>query len=233
MKHHHKSHHIFIFLGALLVIFLVFFGLRYFQSEYDFENILTNNQQSYEEGDNSISPFLPHPDNLTEQRKFDWVRFGSGHLSFLYPDEYALRIINGSHVKVIPPLPIDDASNNCDMYTDEQERSSCMNPDMSPHITIVTKVSPDGSEEPRGNSQDIQIGDMIWKKTSYQDEFGGSVWYTRNIDTGVIEVSYRYVDTPGGMSFDTVRAQRGNQYQLDVEGQNKLTLAIMKSIEVK
>jgi len=39
MKQKHNSHIIFIWLGILILIFVVFFGLRYFASDYSFKEV--------------------------------------------------------------------------------------------------------------------------------------------------------------------------------------------------
>ena len=233
MKHHHKSHHIFTFLGVLLLIFIIFFGIRYFQSTYTFENAFVDNSaQDYEEGIDTTNPFLPHPDDVSELDNTRWIRFGSDTLSFLYPNRYALRIANGNYISIIPPLAKNEAPSDCNQYSDEQERTQCLNPDMSPYIIVELVASDNNISFQEESIQDVTIDDQIWQRSSYQDEFGGSVWYRKPIDSGAIQVSYRYHDSLGGVSFDTLHAQYGDQYQLPASEQDKLALAVMKSIEL-
>lgn len=237
MKLHHKSHHIFTLLGALVLIFIVFFGIRYFQAEYNFQDIqLTNNAQSYDEGIDTSNPFLPHPDESSSAliEKFSWVTFGGNGFSFAYPDQYALRIVNGKHIDVLPPLsaqnPVD-----CSIYTDEQERALCERPHMSPHITIQADV--DENDFPPGLSADtlqvVSVDGVRLEKNHYADEYGGTTVYRMNDEGRIVQVSYRYADVQGGTSFATLNERYGNQYQLNSRDQDKLALALLNTITLK
>ena len=61
----HKSHHIFIYLGILIGIFILVFGIHYFQSNYTFEKIEPAvTEQNYDDGPLTKSPFVS---NETEE----------------------------------------------------------------------------------------------------------------------------------------------------------------------
>ena len=66
-KRHHQSHHIFAFLGALLLIFIIFFGIQAFEKTYNFEDISVDDAQGYYDGANTTNPFFPHPDDALAQ----------------------------------------------------------------------------------------------------------------------------------------------------------------------
>jgi len=236
MKYHHKSHHIFAFLGALLLIFVVFFGIQFFQQQYTFESVALNNNSSYEDGVDTTNPFLPHPDESSNSvsDNYNWITFGSTKLSFLYPDQYALRVSSGTLVSIIPPL-LNTEKEDCSSYKDEQRRALCLKPDLSPHITlrVGTIDDPWSPGMLAENIQDLIVNGMTLKKNSYQDEYGGTTSYRMIEGDRVIEVLYRHVDTPGGMSFSSLHKKYGNQYQLTAVEQDKLAIAIMKSIELK
>ena len=56
----HKSHHIFIYLGLLIGIFILFFGFNYFKSLYNFnEATVVVSDQDYNNGVLTESPFVP------------------------------------------------------------------------------------------------------------------------------------------------------------------------------
>lgn len=59
MHKKHNSHHIFLYLGLLVLLFIFVFGIRHFASEYTFskEGIEINNSQDYEDGIRSSNPF--------------------------------------------------------------------------------------------------------------------------------------------------------------------------------
>ncbi|MCA9352648.1 hypothetical protein KC901_00515 [Patescibacteria group bacterium] len=230
MNTHHKSHHIFAYLGILLLIFVVFFGVRYFQSEYTFENILVGKSaQSYEDGEVTANPFFPDPDHMMTGYTSDhWVTFGSKKFSFAYPSEYALRILNDARVEIIPSS-LSHTASSCDSG-DEQERSLCLHPPRSPHIT-VSYENLENTIDSNPPFESFTIGDLNIMRKQYEDEYGGSVWYYDQNRS--ILVTYDYDDVVGGQSFDTLHQTYGDQYQLDAGMQNKLALEILKSIEVK
>jgi hypothetical protein len=56
----HKSHHIFIYLGILILLFALVFGMKYFKSLYSFEETgVTVAEQNYDAGALTESPFVP------------------------------------------------------------------------------------------------------------------------------------------------------------------------------
>lgn len=59
MHKKHNSHHIFLYLGLLTLLFILVFGIRYFASEYTYSpnGIEINNSQDYEDGLSSFNPF--------------------------------------------------------------------------------------------------------------------------------------------------------------------------------
>ncbi|MFT7016429.1 MAG: hypothetical protein ACJATX_000392, partial [Candidatus Paceibacteria bacterium] len=172
MKQHHKSHHIFAFLGALLLIFIVFFGVQYFQQQYTFESVALDNSQSYEEGDDTTNPFLPHPDELgQDEDQYSWVTFGSTKMSFLYPDQFALRVMNGGMVGIIPPLS-NAGAEECN-HSDEQAQAECLNPPESPNIMIQIGTNTWPAGLLADNAKPISITGIKVIKNSFQTEFGG------------------------------------------------------------
>ena len=58
-KQKHNSHHIFVLLGLLIFVFLLIFGIRYFQSEYSFgQSREVQNSQNIDSGFSINNPFL-------------------------------------------------------------------------------------------------------------------------------------------------------------------------------
>jgi len=59
MHKKHNSHHIFLFLGLLILLFIFIFGIRHFASEYTYDKKDTeiNNSQNYEDGLHTNNPF--------------------------------------------------------------------------------------------------------------------------------------------------------------------------------
>lgn len=66
MHKKHNSHHIFLFLGLLVALFIIIFGVRYFQPEYRFdEGIQVENTQGYDDGTSIKNPFSnPLPEDV-------------------------------------------------------------------------------------------------------------------------------------------------------------------------
>jgi hypothetical protein len=56
----HNSHHIFLFLGFLILLFILIFGIRHFASEYTYskDGIEIDNSQSYDDSLYSLNPFM-------------------------------------------------------------------------------------------------------------------------------------------------------------------------------
>lgn len=72
MHKKHNSHHIFVLLGILILLFLIIFGIRYFQSQYSFgkNDITIDNTQNYEDGVNTQNPFSnPSEEDKKEERE--------------------------------------------------------------------------------------------------------------------------------------------------------------------
>jgi hypothetical protein len=59
MRIKHNSHYIFLFLGLLVLLFVLIFGVRYFQSSYFFSDreIILDNTQDYNDGVAIENPF--------------------------------------------------------------------------------------------------------------------------------------------------------------------------------
>lgn len=70
MHKKHNSHHIFLFLGLLVLLFIIIFGIGYFQSEYRFDGAIEiDNTQNYEEGITIVNPFSePLPEYVQESK---------------------------------------------------------------------------------------------------------------------------------------------------------------------
>jgi hypothetical protein len=64
----HKSHHIFIYLGILILLFALVFGMKYFKSLYNFDQVdVVVSNQSYDTGALTESPFVPVETNENEE----------------------------------------------------------------------------------------------------------------------------------------------------------------------
>lgn len=59
MHKKHNSHHIFLYLGLLVLLFVLVFGIRYFASQYTYSSkgIEINNSQDYDDGLRTYNPF--------------------------------------------------------------------------------------------------------------------------------------------------------------------------------
>lgn len=223
----HNSHHIFIYLGLLALLFVVIFGLRYFQGEYKFSDVVIENRSSsYDEGINTINPFVKTASaDLTLNR--DWVTVGFNDIMFMHPRKYQAKLAGESQMRI---APFYKKGKNCDLIKDEQERSLCVNPPISPDIIIDTNAE---LENPfNQESVSVIIDGIEWKRVSLATEFGGSVWFSRPMEGQVVEVLYRHVDASGGVIFKDLQQEYGNQYQLSQSEQESLVRDIISTIKL-
>lgn len=71
MHKKHNSHHIFLFLGLLVLLFIIVFGIRHFQSEYSYSDneVIFDNSQNYQDGVPSENPFtVPLEEDLEQDQ---------------------------------------------------------------------------------------------------------------------------------------------------------------------
>jgi len=219
----HKSHHIFAYLGVLTLVFIVIFGVRYFNVEYRFDDVeVINNSQAYEEGTSTKNPFIQHvyADFAAEP---DWSTVGTSSIDFAYPRKYQLMM--GTE-KFIVSAPFATAS-DCEGVLDEQERAGCFNSAVSPYITIDTKGTL--SNPFTDDIRNVVIDGIEWQRKQYSDEYGGFVSFSREN----IELMYEYTDVDGGVSFETLHNDLGEQYQLSQVEQEQLARNIISTIKVK
>lgn len=225
----HKSHHIFLYLGLLVLLFVGVFSVHYFQGTYKFtEVIATNNTGSYDEGIDIINPFEATP-LVSQAHAATWQSFKKDNLMFAFPKEYQLRMNNKGSVFITAPY---DASGDCESITDEQAQAFCYKPQISPNITIT--VHSDAFENPFANeSSPVLINKEQWYRSTFQGEYGGTVSFSKSYTNETIQVAYDYADSNGGYSFDFLQDRLGNQYQLSQKKQEQLVRDIISTIEVE
>lgn len=229
MKLHHASQTIFAFLGLLVVTFGFTLSFTQYQSTFVFDEVASvENTQAYNEGVSLVNPFSNKI--ASAESGYDmsqWKKFQSDTLSFLYPGLYQLRIFNASYVKVTAPHVLDKEV--CQDIADEQGRAECRNPSLSPHITIRLA---DSGQSPL-DSQKIVVNNMSWNRSSYQDEYGGTTTFSREINNQWLSISFEHTDVDGGVSFKSLNNDLGNQYQLPWRKQLELMTSIASTLEVK
>lgn len=223
----HKSHHIFTYLGLLALLFVLVFGVHYFQSNYSFEDMATlDNSQDYEEGRDTVNPFVTNIYAETETPD-SWRAFSSEKISFKYPREYQLHINGMSDFSITAPYV---KNISCDDIDDEQERAMCLRPYLSPNISI--ELGTENTNPFIEKVTSVRIAGVDWKRSLYQDEFGGTVWFGSD-DAESIIVSYHFTDVSGGMLFNSLHSQYGQQYQLTQSEQEKLVRSIIATINIQ
>lgn len=225
----HKSHHIFLYLGLLVLLFVFVFGVHYFQGTYQFKEVVTiETTSSYDEGIDTINPFQVSS-AVAEASKINWHKFKKDNVMFAYPREYQLRMNNKASIFITAPYSISD---DCPSIVDEQARALCYKPQLSPNISITTHMGI--SDNPFTNETTLVLVDgEQWQRTAIQGEYGGTVSFIKSYMTETIEVTYNYVDTDGGFSFASLQKNLGNQYQLSQKNQEQLVRDIISTIEVK
>ena len=230
MKRKHHSHIIFLLIGLLVLIFALIFGVQYFKSEYSFNDVIPeSSEQSYDEGSLTDNPFVT---SLPEQPSEILRSFASDYLRFSYPARFDLRIMNARSTQVLA-LSGDRDVSNCSIITDEMARAECFTPPTSPNIKVEILdndvVNPFISSE---TSSDIMIGNSNWKRFAYNDEFGGSVWYQKQLSQDLVQISYRHADVLGGQSFESLNQQYTDTYQLSRNQQDELARMIIQTVQI-
>ncbi len=220
----HKSHHIFAYLGLLVLLFVTIFGIQFFKNQYNFIDIAYDNSGTYEDGINQ-NPFTQETFADTKD-KTEWITFGFNDTQFAYPEKYQLRIDSDSLVYIVAPHTM---SEQCNEIIDEQLRAECFNPPVSPYITINTNALLENPFET--NTRSVFIDGEEWSRTMINDEYGGMASYKKIFSDSVIEVRYYYNDVQGGRTFETLHSEFGDQYQLTQSEQESLVREIIKTIK--
>ncbi|MFT7328230.1 MAG: hypothetical protein ACI870_000416 [Crocinitomicaceae bacterium] len=235
MKKNHSSHIIFVYLGALLLLFILVFGIHYFQSQYTFEVVDTlDASQDYDDGKKLYNPFTT---NIEKEISLDpyyrWVSFESETVTFKYPDIFSLQVFNSSYIKILPGKFNSYRENDCAEYLDEQRKALCSSPQYSPNITIEALVSEKELITLWQNNGRLVINNKDWQQKRYMDEFGGTTWYIHDDDYLFSYVYFEHADTSGGVTFDSLAENLGDQYQLSESEQQSLTEDILSTLRFK
>ncbi|MCA9351240.1 hypothetical protein KC929_00495 [Patescibacteria group bacterium] len=225
MNRKHHSHLVFGLLGLLVLIFIMVFGVRYLVARYGYQDVPGNEAEAYEDGRLTKNPFTTPVDQVVDRN--GWKTFSSGTMTFSYPETLALRVFGSGKVTIAPNAHV-FTSLSCGGIQDEQERADCQHPPMSPDVTI--HLSDESTTAPPGSV--TMIEGTSWYLDRYQDEYGGTTWYRRVVSSGTIEVSYRYRDTLGGVGFETLVSQYGDQYRLNARQQDDLVRSILGTISI-
>ena len=224
MTRKHHSHFVFGLLGLLVLLFITVFGVRYLVARYAYQDVPGGEAEAYEDGRLTENPFTTPVDQFVDRG--NWKTFSSGVLTFSYPEDLALAVMGSRKVMIAPNAEVFQ-SKSCEGIHDEQERADCQHPPTSPDITIKfidEMATPSGSP--------VVVEGIPWHVERYQDEYGGTTWYRKLASSGTVEVSYRYRDTVGGISFDTLATEYGNDYRFDARGQDDLVRGILGTLSI-
>lgn len=231
MSKKHNSHFIFILLGILVLVFVVFFGMRYFTSSYSFSDVDSSEMADIGGESETVIDYEPEPLFPPVVVPDGWQDYSNSFFSFSYPTSYQVLDLDSLSVVIMPYPAVDSI---CNELVDQAYLNCMQQQVLSPMITVsqtpaLVNLDSIGLLEPKNSV----MGPFSVQSAFETDELGmSSGHYTFDTGSQLMYVHYLQSNIIGNdYDFEILQSDLGqDQYALDEDQQRNLTEQIIQTI---